>query len=312
MTSGREEFLEIFHSIDFEKIVDHPNILIAAAFWDEDRYQAAKTCYRLMRYIDDLIDNYKSSKGTIAPDERAGFIATVENWLELSSDQSESSRVKKEVAEVINRFRIPLWPLKDFAEAMLYDINNDGFPTLESFMEYSKGASVAPASIFVHLNGLTSKGGEYEAPCFNVGKAARPCAVFSYLVHIIRDFQKDQLNNLDYFADDIIAANNLTRDDLHEIALGRPVCRNFRNLVSEYYILAGEYRSQTLDMINSIKGHHSSRYQLSLEIIYNLYLMVYERINPGYGVFTTEELNPSPAEIKQRVLETIMNFKIQK
>ncbi len=28
--------------------------------------------------------------------------------------------------------------------------------------------------------------------------------MFSYLVHIIRDFQKDQLNNLNYFADESI------------------------------------------------------------------------------------------------------------
>ena len=34
--------------------------------------------------------------------------------------------------------------------------------------------------------------------------AATPCAMFSYLVHIIRDFQKDQQNNLNYFADDVM------------------------------------------------------------------------------------------------------------
>ena len=59
--SQREQFIKIFNSIDFNKIVDHPNILIAANFWDEDRYCAAKTCYRFMRTIDDLIDNYKAS-----------------------------------------------------------------------------------------------------------------------------------------------------------------------------------------------------------------------------------------------------------
>jgi hypothetical protein len=54
--SEKEKIEAVFHSIDFEKIVDHPNILIAAHFWDEERYRAAKICYKFMRAIDDLID----------------------------------------------------------------------------------------------------------------------------------------------------------------------------------------------------------------------------------------------------------------
>ena len=56
----REEFIALFETIDFEKIIDHPNILIAANFWDEERYQAARICYRFMRTLDDLIDNHKA------------------------------------------------------------------------------------------------------------------------------------------------------------------------------------------------------------------------------------------------------------
>jgi hypothetical protein len=37
MNSQRDNFLEIFNSIDFNKIKDHPNILIAANFWEHDR-----------------------------------------------------------------------------------------------------------------------------------------------------------------------------------------------------------------------------------------------------------------------------------
>ena len=80
------------------------------------------------------------------------------------------------------------------------------------------GASVAPASIFVHLCGLREDNGQYLPPLFDVREAAIPCAVFSYLVHIIRDFQKDQFNNLNYFADDILEKNGLHRKDLRRIA----------------------------------------------------------------------------------------------
>jgi len=50
------------------------------------------------------------------------------------------------------------------------------------------------------------------------------------------------------------------------------------------------------------------RYQLSLEIIFSLYQMVFERIDPEKGNFTSFELNPSPEETKQRVWKTIEKF----
>jgi len=310
MNSQKGQFIEILNSIDFKEIKDHPNILIAANFWDQERFHAAKVCYKLMRKIDDLIDDYKASNITIAPEERTRFTADVEEWLKTIMISEGPAPVQKELHETIERFHIPLWPLEAFAKSMIYDINNDGFPTVNSFLEYSMGASVAPASIFVHLSGLTKQNGKYFDPSFSVKDAATPCAIFSYIVHIIRDFQKDQLNNLNYFADDLIIKNHLTRNDLKEFAQGRPVDKNFRNIIREYYSLADEYRQKTLDIIKYIRPLLEPRYQLSLEIIFSLYLMVFERIDLQHGTFTTEELNPSPDETRERVRETIVNFKI--
>ena len=213
-----------------------------------------------------------------------------------------------EMKKIIERFRIPLWPLEAFAKSMIYDINNDGFPTLETFLEYAHGASVAPASIFVHLSGITQKNGQFLDPSFNVRKAATPCAIFSYIVHIIRDFQKDQFNNLNYFADEHIRQNGLSRQDLTNIAHGSPVTNGFRNLIREYYIVANEYRKETAEIIRQISPLMEPRYQLSLQIIFNLYEMVFERINIEKGNFTTYELNPTPEETKKRVYDTILKF----
>jgi hypothetical protein len=55
MGRQQEEYLELFNRINFEKIKDHPNILIAANFWNKERYEAARTFYRFMRSIDDLL-----------------------------------------------------------------------------------------------------------------------------------------------------------------------------------------------------------------------------------------------------------------
>jgi phytoene/squalene synthetase len=308
MNRQEDKFLEIFNSIDFYSIKDHPNILIAAAFWEEDRYCAARVCYKFMRTIDDLIDDHKAANKVIAPGERKEFVANVNNWLKMIIDSDECNPLRKELTEIIKKFRIPAWPLEAFATSMLYDINNDGFRTLDDFLKYSQGASVAPASIFVHLNGLTHENGFYKEPAFDVREAATPCAIFSYLVHIIRDFQKDQLNNLNYFADDLTAKYNLNGEDLREFAGGRPLNSSFRDLIREYFCLADEYRKKTLGIIKKISPLHDPRYQLSLEIIFNLYVMVFERIDFRNGNFTSEELNPSSEETKKRVYETIMKF----
>lgn len=308
MISQRNNFLDIFNSINFEKIKDHPNILIAANFWEDDRFCAAKICYKFMRAIDDLIDNHKAKNKLIEPHERKAFLADVDEWLKMIIISKECNAMQDEFKETIEKFRIPLWPMEVFAKSMIYDINNDGFRSLDAFLEYSAGASVAPASIFVHLNGLRNIEGQYQPPEFDVKWAATPCAIFSYLVHIIRDFQKDQLNNLSYFADDLIVKYGLNRNTLQEFAHGREVNDKFRNLIKHYYFLADEYRIKTYDIIKEISPLLEPRYQLSLEIIFDLYLMVFERINIRNGRFTTEELNPTPEETRKRVYDLIMRF----
>ncbi len=302
------DFLKIFESIDFDRIKDHPNILIAAAFWEEDRYCAAKICYRFMRRIDDLIDNFKAANEKIVPDQRKEFVADVDSWLKMIIQSKECNPDQKELIDIMEKYRIPSWPVEAFAKSMIYDINNDGFATLGDFLNYSQGASVAPASIFVHLNGLTKNDAGYIAPAFDVREAATPCAIFSYLVHIIRDFQKDQNNNLNYFADELLAKHGLTRNDLRKMAAAGEVNYGFREMIREYYQLADEYREKTLEIISRISPLLEPRYQLSLRIIFDLYMMVFERIDLKNGKFTAGELNPTPRETRERVYKVIAGF----
>lgn len=303
-----ETFLDIHERIDYSRIKDHPNILIAAGFWDEDRYLAAKTCYKYMRAIDDLIDCHKAAHTEIAEEERILFMEKVQQWLRQATNPGEVLPGFDDLAETMRQFQIPLWPMEDFARSMVYDIGHNGFLTLQDFLTYSKGASVAPASIFVHLSGLGGSKDCYEVPRFDVREAATPCAIFSYLVHIIRDFQKDQMQNLNYFADDILEKNGLCAADLGPIAKGAGIPDGFRKVISEYHSLADHYREQTLYMIRQIWPFMGPRYRLSLQIIFNLYLMVFERIDPEKGSFVSDELNPTPAEARNRVQQTILRF----
>lgn len=303
-----DHYLTIFNKIDFKRITEHPNILIAAAFWDDDRYLAAKTCYKYMRAIDDLIDCHKAIHSFIAESEKQQFLESVQSWVAIAKNAGNNNPLKHELLDTIRKFHIPVWPMEAFARSMIYDIDHTGFPTMNDFLEYSQGASVAPASIFVHLNGITRQGEEYLPPAFDVKSAATPCAIFSYLVHIIRDFQKDQLNNLNYFADDVSIQNGLKPADLRKIAEGAPIPQGFRNMMQTYCNLADTYRRATYEVIEQLSPILEPRYRLSLLVIFNLYLMVFERINIEKGTFTAEELNPTPEEIKSRVYDTISGF----
>jgi phytoene synthase len=299
------EAREIVRQIDFEKIKDHPNILIAARFWDDDRYHAAKTCYKFMRMIDDMIDQRKADAGTINCMEKRLFIDKVNTYIECLNGMGAGDPLLEEIVATLNTFKIPLKLFHTFARSMIHDINHDGFRTFDEFLDYSEGASVSPASVFVHLCCLGRINGSYIEPPYDIVEVARPCAIFSYIVHIIRDFQKDQHDNLNYFPKDMLDKHHLVPDDLKKIARGGKVPDSFRNLIKEYCGYAEVYRRQTLDQIKRLMPLLAPRYLLSLHIIYNLYLQVYERIDPESGRFTTSELNPSPAELHARVLSVI-------
>lgn len=308
MNEQTATFLNIFNAIDFEKIIDHPNILIAANFWEADRYEAAKVCYKVMRHIDDLVDNYKTEHPVITEVEQKQLTADVENWLAYLKNGASDAITDQELLDTFLTFKIPIWPMEAFAKSMIYDISHTGFARLQDFLDYAEGASVAPAAIFVHLCGLNCENGQFSTPVFDVQKAARACAVFSYLVHIIRDFQKDQFAHLNYFADDLVVKNGLDRFQLDAMAHGAPIEPGFRNMIREYLVVANEYRRKTDNIIQEIRPFLCPRCQLSLDIIFNLYLMVYERIDASNSNFTAEELNPTAQDVKKRVYETILAF----
>ena len=302
----KKEIESLIRDIDFDQIKKHPNILIAARFWDDRRYHAAMVCYKFMRMIDDYIDDRKATGKEISCLEREELSTRVHHWIECLHGSVGEDPFFDELSETIATFRIPLQLFHNFAKSMLYDIDHDGFPTLESFLEYSEGASVAPASVFVHLCCLQENNGEYLDPVYDIMELARPCAIFSYLVHIIRDFQEDQLNNLNYFAGDILKKHKITPRELKEIARGNPIPDAFRKVVAEYRDQAIYYGIQTIEVLEKLNHELSGRSLLSLHIIYQLYKMVFEKIDVAHGTFNREELNPTAYEIRERVQEVAL------
>ena len=305
-----ETYLDIFQGIDLQTISDRPILDIAARFWDDERYKAANKLYLPMRVIDDLVDNRRID-GKISETEKQQLIFNINEWVEAVTKYPENP-LQQQMNETIRRFKVPLWTIQAFSESMIYDIHNDSFGTFSDFLRYSEGAAVATGSIFAHFCGINKEGETYSLPGFDIQKATRPMAIFSYLVHIFRDFQKDMNNNLNYFADDLIAENGLNLQILRDIAAGGEIRPGFRELMEKYYTYTEYYRSKARGMLDEILIYLDPRYQLSLEVLYNLYLQIFERIDVENGRFTTEELCPSPEEIKERVNMVVSSFRPKK
>ena len=286
---------------DIKKISKNPNILIAAGFWEKERYEAALVCYRFMRRIDDLIDNRKAMGTNIDECEQKALESEVLDWIDCVSGKKGANRKFEEIRSVIEDFSIPLVLFHNFAKAMIYDIRNSGFPSYPEFEKYAEGASVAPAAIFVHLCCLNHDRSAYVLPGMKLQEVSRPCALFSYIVHIIRDFQKDFEENLVYFARDRMEEFGVGVHDLYEASREIHVSPGFRKLIKWYLQKADEYKWQTYRIIDKMAPHLQPEYLMSLQVIFELYLMVYERIDYQKGKFTTTELNPGTQELIARV-----------
>lgn len=299
-----------FGTEDFQKILTNPFLDIAARFWDEDRYKAFRTCYRAMRRLDDLVDDRKIAGGTISEEERAQYRSVMLRWLESVKRRSPGDAYQTELLDTLERFAIPLWPWERLCEAMIYDLEHDGFGDLPTFLKYSEGAAIAPASVFVQLCGVADDGkGCYRPPSFDVREVALPLALFAYLVHIMRDFQKDQLRGLNYFADELAAKHGLTRELLRQAAENGPIPDGLRALLAEYRTLADHYRASARNMLDGLAGLMKPRYRLSLEVIYGLYHLVFERIDPYGTNLSGAAFLPPSEEIESRLQSIVTQFK---
>ena len=308
MADHKKKYLDFTRQPDFKDILTNPILDIAARFWEDDRYDAFRVCYRSMRVVDDLVDDRKV-EGAISAGEKNQIAQAINGWLGALNCREATDDFLVELLDTMNRFCIPVWPFSRLSTAMLYDLDHDGFRSFLCFLRYTEGAAIAPASIFMHLCGVNRADHVYTVPEFDIRKAARPLAVFSYLVHIIRDFEKDQKRGLNYFADDLLKRCGLGRRDLTSVAEGGSISTQFRQLMAMYKDFATYYQGLARKTVDVTRPYLEPQYQLSLEIIYSLYSQIFERIDTEKGNFSGRELNPTPDEVQDRIYATVSMFR---
>ena len=282
--------LDFLPERSFDEILASPILDIGARCWEAERYEAFKVCYRSMRILDNLVDNRRALGTPVSDNERLQFERMIEDFIAALRMKERDDPFAAQLLDVMTRFSIPIWPWQRLAKAMAFDLHHDEFASFIVFLRYCEGAAIAPASVFVHLCGVEKLGDRFVAPPYDIRQAARNLAVFSYLVHILRDFHKDQNAGLNYFSADLLQRNGLTAVILREKVTTGTLDSRTRGLVAEVVQIAHHYRKKARKGLDQLCPALGERYALSLEVIYSLYCQILERVDPVQGTFSAEEL----------------------
>ena len=309
MPDHRSPSLDFALEIDFSGVLTNPILDIAARVWEPSRYEAFQVCYRSMRRIDDLVDDLKAEYGAVPSELAVHAEREIALWLGKLQAGSLDDDYGRLFLATIQSFAIPLWPWERLGQAMVFDLQHEGFANFHVFLRYCEGAAISPAAVFMQLCGVRQAGEKCDPPKYDIRKAARELAIFSYLTHIMRDYEKDQKAGLNYFADSILRHAGITAREVRELAESEKVDGRLREVFRIYHATAKRYQQKARAVVDSTLVKLEPRYQLSLELIFALYSQIFERINPATGGFGKDELNPSPAEVAGAVQRTIERFR---
>jgi phytoene/squalene synthetase len=307
MNSNKANQIDFLREIDFSQILTNPILDIAARVWEPERYAAFQICYRSMRILDNLVDHRKGNGTPISETEAQQFSLLIDDFILKLKRKEADDQFTADLLSVINRFSLPLWPWERLATAMKYDLMHDRFPTFLQFLRYCEGAAIAPAAVFMHLIGVHETETGYAKPEYDIRTAARSLAIFSYLVHILRDFSKDHRQNLVYMSNDLLKKHGVTQLDLQNAA-ALAFSERFRELIAEYVQIADYYRQNARVQIAQTSPLLAPRYQFSLSLIYELYLQIFEWIQRAEGRLDEAKTAVPPEELRTRIDITYQRF----
>jgi phytoene/squalene synthetase len=182
------------------------HLATAAEAFDDDRRRELFLCsYAAMRVADDLVDeDFLALSSDERDQQRVSLRHKLDRWLAQcvqathgAFDLAATEQLEPLVFSALNE-RLPASsigeaPWRSLHASLTRDANERPIEKWKDFLEYSEGACVAPATIFVYLAGCRFD--ESGASVFSAQRPAdefaRDLALFSYLVHLRRDLHAD-------------------------------------------------------------------------------------------------------------------------
>jgi len=211
---------------------DKPHLYTAAQqFEHRATREAFAASYASMRFIDDFVDDIPA-RAHLADNARNAAAAIVERWLAqvraARNGAPPDEPVWLALSDSFARFDLPLGPWENLATAMVTDLNVSRFADWDHLRRYMRGASVAPAIIFMHLVLVQpdNSGETFTCPWDydRVAAVTEDLAIFCYWAHILRDVAKDLDaggTGLVYFPHQDLEQFRLSSNDLHAMKSAR-------------------------------------------------------------------------------------------
>jgi len=203
-----------------------PNLYLAARFFEQPAlFDAFCATYASMRVIDDHIDSI-ADREKLSPEDKEQAMSAIGDWLGKVNAafalKPSDEPLWLALADTFSKFDLPMDPWEDLAAAMAMDVEMPYFKDWRTLQKYMRGASIAPAVVFMHLVLTKLEDDEYMCQWAydEVVGATEDLAIFCYWTHILRDMSRDLdigENGLVYFPLSELTQFGLTPDDLRRM-----------------------------------------------------------------------------------------------
>lgn len=298
---------------------------VSGFFNDKNKFKAFCSTYASMRIIDDLVDGI-SNRDNLSINEKKHYLGEIEKWETLITE-CHCGKVLEDpillaVSDTFNTFNLPISSWLNLAKAMRWDINNSRFNTFEDFLNYAKGASIAPATVFISVLSARRNGEKYnfEDGSISPYSYSKDLAIFCYLTHILRDISVDlELgeSGLNYLPIEDLNRFSISENDLWNFKRTKSINANFQQLMEYQINRARKFGNKGRAIMSKLVEYVDSDCRFILNLLVSLYEKTLEKIeNVACNVFDGKhELNSSEifrTTVNNARLNSIGRFKVMR
>lgn len=254
-----------------------------------------------MRILDDFVDGIKN-RTKLNCDEKIFYLEEISKWENLVTDcfnaKTYDNSILLALSDTFNTFNIKLSPWANLAEAMRWDIEHSRFNTFKEFLNYTEGAAIAPATVFISVLSGQSDGVRYNCSANGIDSYyyAKDLAIFCYLTHILRDVSSDlelEDSGLIYLPMEDLHRFSISESDLWNFKITKSINAKFQQLMEYQIRRARKFGNKGKVIMNELFEYLDSDCRFILKLLVSLYEKTMDKIeSAAYNVFNGEhELN---------------------
>jgi phytoene synthase len=270
---------------------------VSRFFRDKNKFKAFCSSYASMRILDDFVDGI-SNRNNLSKVERNFCLNEIDRWeAQISychTGKDFENPILLALSDTFQNFNFSLTPWNKLAGAMRWDIEKFRFQTFEEFLEYTEGAAVAPATVFMYTLMAKRSGLMYDFAIKGVDPYfyTKDLAIFCYLTHILRDISSDlelEETGLVYLPLEDLNEFTISEDDLRQFKKSKAINLNFQKLMMYQIERARKYAEKGEELIKELYSKMDVDCRFILNLLVSLYKSTMDKIeNAGYNVFISE------------------------